>query len=608
MRWLRRAINKLSDGVAGNSHGRGGPLAAPGDHTDLWAQEPRIFVSSIEFSDGTKLHLSRNSILVITGPNNTGKSSVLREIRARLRAGRAFGPVIKSAEFTTEGSVEAFRKLIDERSVKTPIIGLPGYVSIGGERYDPSKIEDDYKKSFVGSDASSILFSHLGAGERLALTQPTRKDDYSTQAPKEPLQWLELEDGIESKVCDEFERTFGMRLVLNRLAGQNLTLHVYRPDEFDSIPTGNTRARAKWLASLEQLHRQGDGMRSYTGTLLALSVHPKGLILLDEPEAFLHPPQARKLASLVAEGAAGAQLIVATHSDEFIRSLLDCAGDRVTVIRIDRHLNQNKITVLSSGDIQKFWADPLLRTSDLLSALFHDVAIICEGDSDARFLRAILEATEGETRDKDFRLFHLGGKDRMANIVTALRAIGVPVVAVVDIDILSDKAKFLTLFESLGGTTGQVEVDLTSILRSVGSRKGQLTGKELAVKLEGYAKAIEDQIEVPTQMRNEIGQLVKAGSNWQRIKEDGYIALVDAPTIQAYERLALASKKIGLLINSEGELEGFCRQIPRTRKSDWLAAVLQKDLSDDPELADARKFANELRNCIDIVTDQSFKP
>jgi hypothetical protein len=235
------------------------------------------------------------------------------------------------------------------------------------------------------------------------------------------------------------------------------------------------------------------------------------------------------------------------------------------------------------------------------------VAIICEGDSDARFLRAILEATEEEPRDKDFRIFHFGGKDRIASIASALKAIGVPVVAIVDIDAVSDKEKFLALFESLGGLRAQIESDLALILRSVGNRKGQLTGSELAVELERYAKTVRDQNEVPSKTRIEISQLLKVGSNWQRLKEDGYRALVDAPAIQAFQRVALASKDIGLLINPEGELEGFCRQIQRTKKSDWLAAVLQRNLSTDTDLAEARTFVNVLRESIDIVTSQAFK-
>ena len=44
------------------------------------------------------------------------------------------------------------------------------------------------------------------------------------------------------------------------------------------------------------LKRQGDGMRSFASVVLHLlaTVTPS-ILMLDEPEAFLHPPQARLL-------------------------------------------------------------------------------------------------------------------------------------------------------------------------------------------------------------------------------------------------------------------------------------------------------------------------
>ncbi len=36
--------------------------------------EPAIFAKQIEFADGTTIDLVRDSIVVLTGPNNVGKS------------------------------------------------------------------------------------------------------------------------------------------------------------------------------------------------------------------------------------------------------------------------------------------------------------------------------------------------------------------------------------------------------------------------------------------------------------------------------------------------------------------------------------------------------
>ena len=66
--------------------------------------------------------------------------------------------------------------------------------------------------------------------------------------------------------------------------------------------------------------------------------------------------------------------------------------------------------------------------------------------------------------------------------------------------------------------------------------------------------------------------MMKSASPWFRVKEDGMRGLVDAESIRSFKRIDAAAKQIGLLINPEGELEGFCRDVSRSNKSEWLAA------------------------------------
>jgi AAA domain, putative AbiEii toxin, Type IV TA system len=367
--------------------------------------------------------------------------------------------------------------------------------------------------------------------------------------------------------------------------------------EFTSI-----RDYVGWLASLPTLHSQGDGMRSFTGTLISLLVHPTSIILLDEPEAFLHPPQARRLAEIIASEVPGnCQVIVATHNDAFIRALLDASEKRVILARIVRSGDRNNASVLDQTKLLEMWSDSLLRTSDVLSALFHEAALLCEGDSDARFFSALLDATRGERRDPDVGFYHFGGKDRIASMARALRAVQIPVVAIVDIDILSEKEKFLMLFEALGGKKHLVEQDVADLNRFVGQRKGQLTGNELSVELRRIAKDCESEPNISNSTKNKLQDLIKPASNWARVKIDGKRAL-DAPT---FDRISRLGKEVGLLINPEGELEGLCRMISRSRKSEWLVEVIKRDFKADAVLADARDFAGEIRTVVANVISQA---
>jgi predicted ATPase len=109
----------------------------------------------------------------------------------------------------------------------------------------------------------------------------------------------------------------------------------------------------------ERLDEQGDGIRSFVGISLALLILKRSLFLIDEPEAFLHPPQAFRIGAFIGEQAKQSrQIIIATHSVDVLRGILSRSQD-VDIVRIDRVGNRN------SGMVQNH--DPLalhLLTTD----------------------------------------------------------------------------------------------------------------------------------------------------------------------------------------------------------------------------------------------------
>jgi hypothetical protein len=557
-------------------------------------------LTDIEFSDGTRISLRHDSILVLTGANNVGKSSTLTEIFDYMVEGQKLGPLLRSISVHAAGSTSAFIEHANLRSL--PVDSL-GYVTIDGRNYRVSEFEDDIKKKFVGSRAAGTFLAHLTAVKRLEAADPSTRESRPEQSRK-PIQWLEFDEAAEQNISSLFERIFGVKLVLNRLAGDRLKLHLSKNDQH-ARTTGISRETVARLARLPQLERQGDGMRSFAGLMLSLLVNTKKVVLIDEPEAFLHPPQIRKLADVLARNTPEqTQIIVATHSDEFIRGLLDASGNRVSVARIDRKKDDTTVvSVLDSEQITNLWIDPLLRTSDVLSSLFHEAAIICEGETDARFFRTLLDAITTEQRRPDVRFYHFGGKDKVASIASALKLVSVPVVAVVDIDVLSDKTKFLSLFSIMGGNPDEVEKEVTLLVAKVQSKKSDLSTTEIALELEKIAAEVRKSSSFADQSRKQIADIGKSPSPWQRIKEDGYRGFADSALINAFQKISAASEAVGLLILKEGELEGFCRGFSRKNKAEWLASVLQLNLEEDERLLDARSFAVSLLNVVAQVID-----
>lgn len=59
------------------------------------------------------------------------------------------------------------------------------------------------------------------------------------------------------------------------------------------------------VTKLPELQDQGDGMRSFASILLDTFTSDHTITLIDEPEAFLHPPQARLLGKMLAKKQSG---------------------------------------------------------------------------------------------------------------------------------------------------------------------------------------------------------------------------------------------------------------------------------------------------------------
>lgn len=91
------------------------------------------------------------------------------------------------------------------------------------------------------------------------------------------------------------------------------------PFEHDSgVPAAGYLTALRALPLLEQ---QGDGMRSYMGLLLHILGGAHQITLIDEPEAFLHPPQARLLGRTLANRSVGRQQVfLATHSVDVVQA------------------------------------------------------------------------------------------------------------------------------------------------------------------------------------------------------------------------------------------------------------------------------------------------
>lgn len=547
-----------------------------------------MHVKSITFNDGTTLEFGKSDIIVLTGTNNAGKSSLLREINSAFISERKPKVIIKSIDFEYTGRPSEFY-------LKERFSGYPGDYKL--DHFHIGTLENFYSfwdtrnNMFIGG----LCKTYLPTETRLALANPCKNINFAQERASEPLQIVYKDDSIEKKLDEMFYKAFHSHIILNRGAGSMVPLHV---GDKISLQDNEDRVSSTYLERLDklpQLHEQGDGMRSLMGILLHVITNQRSAILIDEPEAFLHPPQARMLGNLLVNNiTAETQLFLATHSEDILKGILASENKNVKVIRLSRDGNINHISQLDNQEIEMLWKDPLLRYSNTFSGLFHSKVIICEADTDCRFYQAVLNENmnaKGQSLP-DFLFTHCGGKQRLKTIISALRALNVKTAAIVDIDVLNDKKTISELIASSGGNFVNIEQRWKVLDDYVKSQRAQLNTEEVrkSIKLLLDSEAGEH---LSKDIAEQIKKELKASSAWAKVKETGK-AFFTGDAYKAFNDISEYCKHNGIFIVPVGELECFYK-LDSNHGTKWVNNVLDNvDLINDIELTFARDFVADI--------------
>jgi predicted ATP-dependent endonuclease of OLD family len=319
--------------------------------------------------------------------------------------------------------------------------------------------------------------------------------------------------------------------------------------------------------------------------------------LIDEPEAFLHPPQARLLGMMLSKHTPNTrQLFIATHSEDFLKGLLDAGNENIKIIRIDRIENTNHMNILIDEDIKQFWKDPLLRYSNILSGLFHHKVVICESDSDCRFYQAVINSLYDGNGiiSPDILFIHCGGKQRVKMIVSALKSLNVKTITIVDIDVLNDKDVLREIINSYRIKWDDIKSDWNIIDDYVKSQRPQLNKDDVVREITSIFKSIpQSETVFPKSGVEKINRIVKQATAWAKIKETGKVFFSGA-SYTSFEKIDRICREKGLFIVPVGELEGFYKPITNHGPK-WVNSVLETaNLKNDLHLSDAHDFVRAI--------------
>jgi energy-coupling factor transporter ATP-binding protein EcfA2 len=506
----------------------------------------RVRLTSLVSSGGETVTLPLTGVTCLVGGNNVGKSQLLREIAGLLSESSAQTKVLSGVTIDKPiVSIDEAKSYLTSNSVEIlpNSASAPMYQSIHG---GPALTVDAFlahyhhsKEPGIGQ-ASSFFRWHASAGS--LLDQASGTVARGMGPPTHPLMRVFRDGHLEAQLSDVCGRAFGHALTIDRI-NADTRLRVGTVED-RLIPRFDhpTVEYADAILALPTLEDQGDGIKSFIGLCVTIIAGTSQILLIDEPEAFLHPAQARRLGRFVRDAAAerDRQVIVATHDRDFLLGLLEGSGGDVNVVRISRHADVNHFRHLAANDISSIWADPVLRYSNLLQGLFHRAVVICEGDSDCRFYGAILDQLGAEqakqARTDDVLFVPSGGKSKAATMATAMSRAGVEAHVIVDFDIFKSKAETRALALSTGFEwSNTMEADYLTFSNAA-------NGEKL----------------------------------WSHLKKQGLVAAPNGAPHAAGESLlsALADRRIHVV--PVGEMEGFNRS-SRMKSGAWVTEMLSNE-------------------------------
>jgi hypothetical protein len=379
------------------------------------------------------------------------------------------------------------------------------------------------------------------------------------------------------KIRNIAARLFEVRLHFDTVS-QAIGFRVGEPDGVAPNVDEIDNEYAMAVGKLPLLSHQGEGMTSALGLLIPLITNENPLSIVDEPEAFLHPPQADLLGFEIAAiaKANNSQIVLATHDKNILQGLAR-SGTPLSIIHLTRAGDRTTAIPLGAKDIEDLWKDVTLRYGNALDSLFHRAVIITESDRDSHFYHAAIDHHQDMKTPQPpaHNLMFLSsyGKQNMASIVQRLRRLGVRVVTSPDLDILNDRTKLRRLVEAHGGEWESIKQLYTQATSEFSNAAAPPTIDEVRKKIEeAFSQNTEDALEKP------LAQALAAAvalptATWRKLKEFGDLAF--KADKKAANELLDALDGLGIVTVRVGELENFLKGVNPPKGPEFLPIAFE---------------------------------
>lgn len=499
-------------------------------------------------------------VTVFVGPNNSGKSKVLAEIEQFCRSGHknTLMVILDDLIFSGLSTDKALEAIEHIRQQPNPGEAINVDHILVGSRHGRQQVPFNNLTQVIEHPTSNLgafcqwYLTHstliLDGRNRINLVNQQSAGDLQ-QAPQSSFQVLFRDDAKRHEVRRIVSDAFGSYFVIDPTSLGNFRIRLSQQAPVSDLEERGIHAEAvQFHANAQLIDQASDGVKAFTGIVTEVMAGDPKVLLIDEPEAFLHPSLASKLGYEVSRAALSTdkRVFVATHSPTFVMGCIQ-SGAPVNIIRLTYRSGVATARVLPSGEILELMRNPLLRSTGVLSGLFYEFVVVTESDADRAFYQEVNERLlrfKSEWGIPNCLFINAQNKQTVQTILRPLRQLGIPAVGIVDVDVLKDGGMTWTNLLTSANVPAIAHGSLSTI-RSALKQAMDNTGRDM--------------------------------------KRDGGIAILQQSEQEAALNLLGQLGEYGILVVPGGELESWLKPLGASGHGpSWLISVFEK-MGEDPD-------------------------
>lgn len=555
---------------------------------------PSVVIKKIKFNDNTEIELSNDDIVVFVGANNVGKSRALKDIKNDILESSSKKVIVDEIEYQDTNFEEINMMNYFKNNFE---LGPNGYDIAVDVNYTYNYNEHNFQNVKSGDKHFyKVLFSFLSTESRLNMTAPISYSFIKDKLSFGIMRKLERDKKSITKLNDILFSCFGKKIDISEGLWQGAVSKLYKfgtKDEIDKSVSADTREARCLLEVLENLDDQGDGIRSAVAILASLITTTHSLYLIDEPETFLHPPQARILGRNIVDLSQNKQCFISTHNIDLLRGMLEKDYARIKIIKINRTDNVNEFHVLDNDSIKVISDDKNLKYSNILNGLFYNTVVLCENESDCKFYSALLEKIDSDCYQNTL-FCAVGGKDQFKIIIPLLNKLKINFLVIADLDLINNRDKLKDLINSIEDNKyNQISSIHNDFLNMFESGVDNQVKKQSVIK-EEILSFITDAPYMSDETASKIRQVLKNISHLKLLKNCGKSCLPAGECVQKYNQIIYFLNESNIFVVECGEIERFITEIDG-HGSLWVEEVFKKyPTLDEPEYSNAKEFIKKV--------------